>query len=104
MKREYITDNTLVAFQVILKKHPHVFKEIVECISDCVEFTTETESKCALLWILAEFSPQIKDAPYILMNFITNETDEPIEVKQAYLECCIKMFLRSPDEMRATLG
>jgi len=49
----------------ILKKYPEVFKEIVECIPECIEFTSEPESKCALLWILGEFGSQIPNAPYL---------------------------------------
>ncbi|KAL4481626.1 hypothetical protein ABPG74_007715 [Tetrahymena malaccensis] len=104
MKQDYITNNTLVAFQQILRKYPQVFKEIVECIPECFDFATETESKCALLWILGEFSNQIADAPYHLINFISNEQSEHIDVKQTYLVTCIKIFLRTPDEMRQTLG
>ena len=49
----------------ILKKYPEVFKEIVDCIPECIEFVSEPESKCALLWILGEFGTQIPNAPYL---------------------------------------
>lgn len=95
----------MVEFKNILRKFPEQFKEIGETISQSADFCTESDAKCALIWIMGEFAELVPDAPYLLENFLNQEqTDQSVEVQSSLLECSIKMFLKRPAETHQVLA
>ncbi|KRX06804.1 Armadillo-type fold [Pseudocohnilembus persalinus] len=98
MKREYITNQTVL-------KYPQYFSEIGDVINQTVDFISETESKIALYWILGEFGEHIPNSPYIIENLIVSEEfNESLDLKHVLLSSSIKLFLKRPPEMQQMLA
>jgi len=108
LNRSYITADTLVVLQDILRKYPDLAPEVLELLPDLHEsglLDDEPEARGALVWMLGEFGDTVESAPYILEEMVKEiETEDAHAVRLQLLTSCLKLFFTRAPEMQATLG
>lgn len=69
----HLVNETVRAFQLILRRFPKEFSEIKECLVQGLTLINEPESTAAFVWILGTFGENIPEAPYILESLMGSE-------------------------------
>lgn len=62
----HLVNETVKAFQLVLRRFPKEFPEIKDCIAQGLPNINEPEATAAFVWILGTFGESIPEAPYIL--------------------------------------
>ena len=106
LQKENITNQVVVVFKDILRKHPLQYKEILNTLNQILENINEDESKIALIWILGEYSDKYDMSPYLIENYIQaiEENQEQIQIKHSVLSAAVKCFYHRPLETQAMLA
>jgi len=104
----YITADTVIVLQHILRKYPDMSAQILEKIPPLAissDLDEEPDARCAIIWMLGEYASEIEDAPYLLETLVEHAGDElSNKVRLQLLQSTMKCFFARPPEMQATLG
>jgi AP-4 complex subunit beta-1 len=108
LNRPYITADTLVVLQDVLRVKPDLAPDVVARLPDLYEsdmLDDEPEARTALIWMLGEFGADVDSAPYMLEEIVANiEAETSHVVRLQLLVTSMKLFFIRAPEMQATLG
>jgi hypothetical protein len=87
----WVTVVSQVLVKDLLRKYPQWSHDCIAVVGGVgKESVQEPKAKCALVWMLGEYSYDMPDAPYVLEEFVKGWTEEEAEV----LSLTIVLFIR----------
>ena len=98
----HLVNESVIAFQEILRKSPREFIEIKQHIEKQKELINEPESLFSFVWILGSFGEQIKSSPYIIESILSSSEEfEKLEsnLQSVLLTSIVTLFLKRAPEM-----
>ena len=104
----YITADTVIVLQHILRKYPNMSGQIlgkIPPLATSSDLDEEPDARCAIIWMLGEYATEIEDAPYLLETLVNSAAEEVSnKVRLQLLQSCMKCFFARPPEVQKTLG
>ena len=96
---EYAIGEALVVARDLMRKYKGKTLDLLKKInSDLIKQAVEPEPKCAVLYMLGEFSDKIKNSTSLITEFAENFSEEVDSVKLQVLNAVIKNFVVKPSE------
>jgi AP-1 complex subunit beta-1 len=103
-KRPEVLPQVITASKNIVRKYPELLlldQLLQEHGADAVG---DEDAKVSLVWMLGEFCDFVESGPTILQQFIATLMEQEQTVQLALLSAVVKVFLRNPTGMEATLN
>lgn len=101
----YVAQEVLITSVRILRRFPDAFgRALGEIIRDPGLYD-EAEARAALVWILGEYDGAAHEESRVILGEILEAFKvEPSSVQSELFSALLKLFIRSPDEMRPMIG
>ena len=101
-----MTNATMQVLKDVLRKHPHYVDTFYPSMTRaCLDQITDTEGRCALVWIMGQFGKEIDDSPYILEKIFEEELEnKQIEIEKYLVVACTKLLFSRAPEMHKILA
>ncbi len=99
MDVDYVRAQVVIVIKDLLRKYPDRAADVLPALPRCLRRVEDPEGKAATIFMLGEFGPHLRKAPYILEPLIDGYHEEDsAQVKLALLTAILKMFfIRAPE-------
>ena len=105
--KPHLVNESVVAFQTVLRKFPKEFNEIKDCLVQGQPNINEPDSVCAFVWLLGTFGELIPEAPYVIESLMGDQEEfakHHHTVKEMLLTGSVMLFVKRPPEMQKLLS
>ncbi|KAJ1798903.1 beta-adaptin [Coemansia sp. RSA 2399] len=101
-KVEHIVQDVVVAVAEILRHYPGKFEDVVPTLCEYIDYVSDPQAKGSLIWILGEYSEQVKNINNILTSFVDSfMEEEDASVHLAIINAAVKFFVKQPQKGQA---
>jgi AP-4 complex subunit beta-1 len=101
----HISSEAASALTLMVRKHPSLKEQIAPPLVRSLRYVTEASGKTAVIYLLGECGPIVREAPYALEKLIDNyDTIADVSIKTALLTSTVKLFFQRPPEVQRMLG
>lgn len=102
---EYVITETLMVMKDLLRKYRSQSEQVLRVLEQCLEVVADDDGKAAVIWMIGEFGEYIEDSPYLLEQMIQGlRENQSLQLSHALLTATVKLFLKRPPEVHATLA
>ncbi|CUG93554.1 beta adaptin, putative [Bodo saltans] len=103
-KRPEVLPQVITASKNIVRKYPELLLLDQLLLDHGADAVGDEDAKVSLVWMLGEFCDFVESGPTILQQFIETLMGQEQSVQLALLSAVVKVFLRNPTGMEATLN
>lgn len=103
-KRPEVLPEVITASKNIVRKYPELLLLDTLLQQHGADAVGDENAKVSLVWMLGEFCDFVESGPTILQQFIQTLMEQEQSVQLALLSAVVKVFLRNPAGMEATLN
>lgn len=89
---DYISQEVISMLKNVLRKYPNQFSYIVPTVVKYVDSTQDSESKCAIIWIVTNYYKYLERPLDVFRIFSDNFAEETLEVQLILLNSVVKFF------------
>ena len=101
----HISAEAANALKDVLRKNPSLREYIAPPLPRALKYSTDSNGKASIIWLLGEVSDISKEAPYVIEKVIDSyDSISNSSIKMALLSSTMKMFFKRPPEVHAMLG
>jgi AP-4 complex subunit beta-1 len=104
----HVCEETIVVLCNVLRhnssNHEFISVPVVECLDECINVASSADSKCAVLWMIAEYGHSKPYVPYVLEEMVDDWDSLHVSVQMQLLTTAMKVFFHRPGEMQQVLG
>jgi AP-4 complex subunit beta-1 len=102
---QHVQSEAATGLTLMIRKHPDLKPVCSMSLARTLKYLNEPSGKASIIWLLAECSDVVNDAPYALEKLIDNYDNlKDVQVKQNLLNATMKMFFSRPPELQRMLG
>ncbi|QEU62701.1 Apl1 [Kluyveromyces lactis] len=91
---DYIVQEVVSMLKNVLRKYPNQFDFVVPLLPQYSDSIQDSESKCAMIWIVTNHSNQLEDPIGVFRKYSDNFSTEGLEVQLLLLNSAVKFFCR----------
>ena len=91
---DYIVQEVVSMLKNILRKYPNQFLYVVPLLPKYMDELQDIEAKCAMIWIITNYSSQLPNALKIFKKYTNDFAVETLNVQFIILNSAIKFFCR----------
>eukprot|EP00282_Hemiselmis_andersenii_P016122 CAMPEP_0114118816 /NCGR_PEP_ID=MMETSP0043_2-20121206/5780_1 /TAXON_ID=464988 /ORGANISM="Hemiselmis andersenii, Strain CCMP644" /LENGTH=599 /DNA_ID=CAMNT_0001211323 /DNA_START=18 /DNA_END=1814 /DNA_ORIENTATION=+ len=89
----------------LVRRYPQQAGPLLVHLPRAFEVVESDKARAALVWMLGQFGEAVAEAPYLLEELVEEWGGEmDVTVRGELLTACVKVAMKRPSEMQATLG
>ncbi|KAJ1732562.1 beta-adaptin [Coemansia sp. Benny D160-2] len=98
-KVDHVVQDVMVAVAEILRHYPGKFEAVVPTLCEYIDYMAEPQAKASFIWMLGEYSEQVKNISSILNSHIESfMEEEDASVHLAIINSAVKFFVKQPQK------
>lgn len=97
-KISFVIQEAIVALRDIFRRYPNQYEGAMQTVNENLQRLDDSDAKCALIWVIGEYSDRIDGAEAQLSRFLDNLKEEPSLVQMNILTAAMKTYLKVKSE------